>query len=104
MGLSPEDSHSQNVFTRQKLVSAGLDASGDPLNRAFYEGSVAGFDGTSAINNPYVRGPLRYRWFDGHTFGRQQKAADKKGVANVKQFGIENRRFGVGCEGQGAGD
>jgi ribosome modulation factor len=61
-------------FIKQSAVKSRflneLAESVESSQRAFCEGRLAGYDGISALHNPYARGELRFRWFDGYTEGK----------------------------------
>lgn len=75
MAISDNATYVERERTRARLseMLQQSAAASDPLNRAYYEGSIAGFDSVSALQNPYANGPLRYKWLDGFTYGKRLK-------------------------------
>ena len=77
MGIRDDSKFLEYERTRARLAENGQRAfaASDPLKRAYYEGSIAGHDGVSAIHNPYPKEPLRYKWFEGYTYGKNLRLA-----------------------------
>jgi ribosome modulation factor len=70
MGISADSAFLKLSSIKSKLLVEAFEAV-ESSQRALCEGRLAGFDGQSALHNPYARGELREKWFAGHTEGKR---------------------------------